>query len=331
MPGTTLISPSLTSSQTPIICTPSRAARELGLNRAEFELAAQLGRIRTVRDESGSGRRVERAEIERIRAEDGFPDTLRARVRLVTTTGAAALMDISPGRFARLARLGLLVPVRFYLNRYRVVVWQYLAEEVEEFAAREVNAHLLEGRTPETLRSQVAAGVDLRARNWRGRHLGFLLRDAEGDPWARAGALAALLPSDEVAAVTESPAERARLDRLRPVPPRHGAPGTPSADLAEELMTAQDPDEIMWLRADLEQALTEARGGSRKQETRRRSPRPSPASMPRRPGSLVRPQTPEAARERRRLLAWLRGRRSRNAGAASTRRSDGTRTCLRGT
>ncbi|MFD8808413.1 DUF6397 family protein [Streptomyces sp. NPDC059597] len=330
MPGTTLTSPGLTTSPSPTTCTPSRAARELGLNRAEFELAAQLGRIRTVRDESGSGRRVERAEIERIRAEAGFPETLRARVRLVTTTGAAAIMDISPGRFARLARLGLLVPVRFYLNRYRVVVWQYLAEEVEEFAAREVNAHLLAGRTPETLRSQVAAGVDLRARNWRGRHLGFLLRDAEGDPWARAGALAALLPPDEVAAVTET-AERARLDRLRPVPPRHGAPGTPSADIAEELMTAQDPDEIMWLRADLDQALREARAGSREQETRGRSPRPSPASMPRRPGSLVRPQTPEAARERRRLLAWLRGRRSRNAGAVSARRAHGARTCLRGT
>ncbi|WP_018546455.1 DUF6397 family protein [Streptomyces sp. LaPpAH-108] len=326
MPGTTLTSPS------PTTCTPSRAARELGLNRAEFDLAVQLGRVRTMRDEGGGGRRVERTEIDRIRAEDGFPETLRARVRLVTTTGAAALMDISPGRFARLARLGLLVPVRFYLNRYRVVVWQYLAEEVEEFAARDVNAHLLEGRTPETLRSQVAAGVDLRARNWRGRHLGFLLRDAEGDPWARAGALASLLPPDEVAAATETPAERARLDRLRPVPPRHGAPGTPSADLAEELMTAQDPDEIMWLCADLEQALREARAADSPKEARARSPRPSPASMPRRPGSLVRPQTPEAARERRRLLAWLRGRRSRNALAPTgTRRSDGTRTCLRGT
>ncbi|MEU9399751.1 DUF6397 family protein [Streptomyces sp. NPDC048242] len=325
MPGTTLTAPS------PTTCTPSRAARELGLNRAEFELAVQLGRIRTVRDEVGSGRRVERAEIDRIRADDGFPETLRVRVRLVTTTGAAALMNISPGRFARLARLGLLVPVRFYLNRYRVVVWQYLAEEVEEFAARDVNAHLLEGRTPETLRSQVAAGVDLRARNWRGRHLGFLLRDAEGDPWARAGALAALLPPDEAAAATESPAEQARLNRLRPLPPRHGAPGTPSADIAEELMTAQDPDEIMWLRADLEQALAEARAVA-PGEVRARSGRPSPASMPRRPGPPVRPQTPEAARERRRLLAWLRGRRSRNAAVPTgAGRSDGARTCLRGT
>ncbi|MEW2134310.1 DUF6397 family protein [Streptomyces sp. NPDC005435] len=326
MPGTILTTPN------PTTCVPSRAARELGLNRAEFELAVQLGRIRTVRDEGGNGRRVERAEIDRIRAEDGFPDTLRTRVRLVTTTGAAALMDISPGRFARLARLGLLVPVRFYLNRYRVVVWQYLAEEAEQFAARDVNTHLLKGRTPETLRSQVAAGVDLRPRNWRGRHLGFLLRDAEGDPWARAGALASLLPPDEVVAATESPAERARLERLRPVPPRHGAPGTPSADIAEELMTAQDPDEIMWLRADLEQTLAQARAGSQKERPRARSPRPSPASMRRRPGPPVRPQTPEAARERRRLLAWLRGRRARNAVmAAGAGRSDGTRTCLRGT
>lgn len=238
--------------------TPSRAARELGLKRADFDLAVHLGRVRTVPDEGGGGRRVERAEIERLRAQEGFPETLRQRVQVVGTAEGSALMDISAGRFTRLARLGLLVPVRFYLNRYRAVVWLYLAEEVRQFAAVEENAHLLEGRTPETLRSQVAAGVDLRARNWRGRHLGFLLREAEG-PWARAGAVAAFLPAAEVAAVVTDPGERVELHRFRPTPPHQGSPGSPTAHLAGELMTAQDPDEIGWLRSDLAHAVREAR------------------------------------------------------------------------
>ena len=37
---------------------PSRAARELGLGRDEFDIAVQLGRIRTVPDDGGGGRRV---------------------------------------------------------------------------------------------------------------------------------------------------------------------------------------------------------------------------------------------------------------------------------
>ncbi|MEU2054625.1 DUF6397 family protein [Streptomyces bungoensis] len=237
---------------------PSRSARELGLKRAEFDLAVHLGRIRTVPGGGGGGRRVERAEIERLRAQEGFPESLRQRVQVVGTAEGAALMDISAGRFTRLARLGLLVPVRFYLNRYRAVVWLYLAEEMRQFAAGEENAHLLKGRTPETLRSQVAAGVDLRARNWRGRHLGFLLRQAE-DPWARAGAVAAFLPPVEVAEVVTDPSERAELHRFRPTPPHQGAPASPTAHLAGELMTAQDPDEIGWLRSDLAHAVREAR------------------------------------------------------------------------
>ncbi|MGW0995308.1 DUF6397 family protein [Streptomyces sp. NPDC002523] len=253
MPGSTCSPPRS------ITCTPSRAARELGLKRGEFDLAVRLGRIRTVPDEGGGGgRRVERTELDRLRAQDGFPEALRQRVRVVGTAEGAALMEISAGRFTRLARLGLLVPVRFYLNRYRAVVWLYLAEELRQFAAADENAHLLKGRTPETLRSQVVAGVDLRARNWRGRHLGFLLRQAE-DPWARAGAVAAFLSPVEVADVVRDPHERARLNRLRPASLDHGAPGSPSAHLAEELMTAHDADEVDWLRGDLAHAVEEAR------------------------------------------------------------------------
>ncbi len=205
--------------------TPGRAARELGLKRSEFELAVCLGRVRTVPDEGGGGaRRVARTELERLRGQDDFPHGLRDGVRTVGTTEGAALMDVPKSRFTRLARLGLLVPVRFYLNRYRAVVWLYLAEELRQFAADERNAPLLRGRMPEELRDRLASGADLRPRNWRGRRLGFLLRQAR-DPWERAAAVASLLDTAQVAEVVPDPYERARLDRLRPAAPSHGTPG----------------------------------------------------------------------------------------------------------
>ncbi|MGW4289557.1 DUF6397 family protein [Streptomyces sp. NPDC004673] len=258
MPGTTIASVTTLTPERPARCAPSRAARELGLKRYEFDLAVQLGRIRTVPDEGGGGRRVDWAEIARLQAQAGFPETLRARVRIVGTKEGASLMGVSDGRFARLARLGLLVPVHFYLNRYRAVVWLYLAEELRQFAADDDHAELIKGRTPETLRSQLMSGLDLRPRNWRGRHLGFLLRQAE-DPWTRAGAIAAFLPDAEIAGIVKSPYERARLNRLRPALPDHGVPGSPSALLGEEIMTARDTDEIAWLSADLSRQLEATR------------------------------------------------------------------------
>ncbi|WP_330341445.1 DUF6397 family protein [Streptomyces sp. NBC_00557] len=252
-------------------CTPSHAARELGLKRGEFDLAVHLGLVRTVPDEGGGGtRRVERSEIDRLRAQEDHPETLRERVRVVGTAEGAALMEIPVGRFSRLARLGLLVPVKWYLNRYRAVVWLYLAEDLREFVSDSRNAHLLKGRTPENLRGQLDAGVDLRARNWRGRHLGFLLRQAE-DPWVRAGAVAAFLSPVEIADVVKDPYERACLHRFRPAPPGQGAPGSPAAHLVERITTAQDADEIEWLRSDLAHVLREARALTP-------APRPAPRS-----------------------------------------------------
>ncbi|MFD4263407.1 DUF6397 family protein [Streptomyces sp. NPDC058534] len=246
---------------------PGRAARVLGLKRSEFDLAVHLGRIRTAPDDGGGGGRVTRDEIERIRAADGFPETLRAGVRTVGTTEGAALMDVTKVRFTRLARLGLLVPVKFYVNRYRAVVWLYLAYELRQFATDERNASLLKGRTPEGLRGQLGEGLDLRPRNWRGRHLGFLLRQAD-DPWARAAAVASLLEAVEVAEVVRDPYERSHLHRFHAARPGHGSPGSPAAQLAEEIMTAADPDEIDWLRADLADAVAAAR---------EQRPAPSPA------------------------------------------------------
>jgi hypothetical protein len=250
---------------------PSRAARELGLKRTDFDLAVHLGHIRTVPDEGGGGRRVTRTEIDRLTAAEGFPESLRERVKAVGTTEGAGVLEVSAGRFTRLARLGLVVPVRFYINRYRAVVWLYLAEELERFAADGQNAPLLNARRmPEALRGMVDAGVDLRARNWRGRHRGLLLRPADG-PWESAGALAAFLDPVQIAEIVPDPYERSFLNRFRPGPPAHGAPGSPTAHLAEKIMTADDPDEISLLRAELTAVLEEARA---------RRPAPRPAAKP---------------------------------------------------
>jgi hypothetical protein len=312
-------SPSTTSQATASRAATSslgRAARELELKRGEFDLALHLGCIRTVPDEGGGGRRVTRAEIERVRSEDGFPEALRERIKAVGTTEGAALMGVTAARFTRFARLGLVVPVKFYLNRYRAVVWLYLGEELRQFGADEQNAPLLKGRTPEGLRDQLEAGLDLRPRNWRGRHMGFLLRQTE-DPWARAAIVASLLDPVQVAAIVRDPYERAYLNRFRPERASHGAaPDTPAAHLVSRIMTAEDPDEISWLRADLGQALVEAR-------ELRPAPRPTPKA-PLTPVSPSAAAAPAASRPReaalddrapsveperpRRLLGWLRRR-----------------------
>lgn len=290
----------------------SRAARELDLKRGEFDLAVQLGRVRTIPDEGGGGRRVSRTEIDRVRSEDGYPEALRDRVETVGTKEGAALMEVTTARFTRLARLGLVVPVKFYLNRYRAVVWLYLAEELRQFAADKDNVRLLSGRTPEGLRDQLDEGLDLRPRNWRGRHMGFLLRQTV-DPWERAAVVASLLGPVQVAEIVRDPYERAHLNRCRPERASHGAPDSPAARTASRIMTADDGDEISWLRADLGQLLAEARD-------LRPAPRPAPrASQPAvlRPGTAAgpaagravgppdRPVTEEPERPRR-LLGWLR-------------------------
>lgn len=298
MPGHTLAQPTATAAQT---MAPSRAARELQLKRGEFDLAVGLGRIRTVRGEGG-GRRVARAEIDRVRAETGFPDTLRGRVKAVGTTEGAEIVGVPKARFARLARLGRIVPVKFYLTRYRTVVWLYLAEELRQFAAVESNAPLLKGRTPEELRDLLGAGLDLRPRNWRGRHLGFLLRQADDDSWARAAAVASLLGPLQIAEIVTDAYERAHLNRFRPPEATHGAPHSPAAQLAARITTADDPDEINWLRADLRQELAAAReqwpAPHRVEDD---SSSTAPPALPH--GSGVRqPERP------RKLLGWLRRR-----------------------
>ncbi|MGW4054885.1 DUF6397 family protein [Streptomyces sp. NPDC004779] len=257
--------------------TPARAAQELELRREEFRLAVRMGLIRTAplqlphpapdpgappardrgsgKDRAPERRPVERAELDRLKAAPDFPDGLRERVRTIGAGEAAGLLSITHDRFTRLARTGHLSPVRFYLNRYRSVIWLYVAAEVTAFGA--AHPALLTGRLPVEVRERAAAD-DLRARNWRSRNLGLLLR-ATDDPWVRAAAIASLLDPVQLAEVVDDPYERNHLDRLRPAPP----PGFPvagaSREIADRLVRADDPDEILWHRMSLVLALDEAR------------------------------------------------------------------------
>lgn len=297
----------------------SRAARELGLKRSELALAVQLGCLRTVVDHGGGGRRVPHAEIERLRAEKGFPETLQERVEAVGSKAAAEILGVPPSRFMRLARLGLVTPVKFSLNRYHAVIWLYLATELRQFAADETNAPWLTGRIPEDLRRRLDAGLDLRPRNWRGRHLGTLLRQAD-DPWSRAAAPASLLDPIQVAEIVQDPYERAHLHFHRPARAEQGPPDSTAARIIARIMTADDPDEIAWLRADLRQSLIEARAHRLAPRPRRRvsssavwheTPVATARSAPRPPRGRRRPGQPgpsagTAPERRHGLLGWLR-------------------------
>ncbi|MFE0175407.1 DUF6397 family protein [Streptomyces sp. NPDC059002] len=307
-----IITPSAAAKPAPHSSAPSRAARELGLKRGEFELAVMLGRIRTVAETAGGQRRVTREEIDRVRGSEGFPEALRESVRAVGTTEGAALMDITTARFTRLARAGVLTPVKFYLNRYRAVVWLYLAEDLRRFAQAEYNSGLLTGRIPEPMRARLEEGQDLRARNWRGRHAGFLLRQSK-DPWERAAATASLLDPVQIAEIVRDPYERAYLNRLKPAPRTQSAPDSPSARIVESITTADDPDEIRWLRSNLLTGLMKARA---QRPAPRPAPRPSPQPAPHTPELEERHDTPAPAPadastpEARGLRKWLRRRRA---------------------
>ncbi|MEU3704524.1 DUF6397 family protein [Streptomyces anulatus] len=233
-----------------------RAAQELGIRRAEFELAVHLGLIAVVGAPGGGRPRVHEEEIARLREQPGFPDGLAERVRAVGTAEGAALLDIAPARFTRLARAGCVSPVTFYLNRYRAVVWLYLADELAAFASRE--PELLAGRTPLGMRTMLESGADWRPRNWRSQRIDRLLNRTK-DPWARTAVQASALDPVQLAEVVDDPYERAYLVRVRPEPV-FGRPGSMAArEAMGELMLADDPDEILWRRVNLTLELDGAR------------------------------------------------------------------------
>ncbi|MFD9605534.1 DUF6397 family protein [Streptomyces sp. NPDC059970] len=261
------------------------AAQELQLKRGEFAIAVHLGLVRVLVQQGGGRPRVRREEVDRLRLQDGFPEALRERVHTVGTAEGAQLLRISPDRFTKLARSGCLTPIMFYLNRYRAVVWLYLAQELAEFAARE--SQLLAGKSPAWVRSRLAGGADFRAHNWRSRRIERLMSLTE-DPWARAAVLAATLDPVQLAEVVDDPYERAYLARIRPEPV-FGPAGSPSArEAMGRLMQADEPDEMLWRRVGLITELDNAREA-------RPAPRPGDEWRPG-PGNgngLEREQEPE--------------------------------------
>ncbi|MFC9079611.1 DUF6397 family protein [Streptomyces sp. NPDC057062] len=90
------------------------------------------------------------------------------------------------------------------------------------------------------------------------RHLGFRLRETD-DLWAKAAVVASHLDPAQVEETVRDPYERAELYRLRPTQAVPGSPDSPAARIAARITTADDDDEIGWLRADLAQAVVEAR------------------------------------------------------------------------
>ncbi|MGI5347238.1 DUF6397 family protein [Streptomyces sp. CA-250714] len=231
------------------------AAKELGLRPREFELAVQTEEVCTVPGAPGGPRRVTRQELERIKGAADFPGGLRERLRVMGASEASELLDISPSRFARLARAGCFGPVSFYVNRYRTVVWLYLAEELRDFA--ENNAKLLTGRLPAGMRTGLVAGTDQRARRWRGRRVGQLTRHAAG-LWERAAVRASVLDDATLAESVPDPGERARLQALRPCFLEVRSVSEATRDILQELCLAEGEEEIRWYRfllaADLEAA-----------------------------------------------------------------------------
>ncbi|MEU7429613.1 DUF6397 family protein [Streptomyces sioyaensis] len=245
--------------------TTGRAARELELRTGEFELALQLGEVRTVpagRDDRPGGagslgrRRVPAEEIARLQAEPGFPEALRDRIRAVSTTEAAALMGVGPGRVLRLTRAGCFGPVRFYVNRYGAVVWLYLASEVTGFAERE--PALMRGNTPAAMRVMLDSGQDWRARQWRSRRVAQLMGQTD-DPWESAAVIAAVLPPEELASVAEDPLERSLLRRLRPTLASVITVTPAARESFERVVTAEEFDEVLWYRVNLSRGLERAR------------------------------------------------------------------------
>ncbi|MFI1104880.1 DUF6397 family protein [Streptomyces melanogenes] len=234
-----------------------RAAQQLELKRGEFDLAVQLGHVRTVREDLGARPRVAQEEIERIRSAEGFPEALRERVRVVGTAEASQLLDVPAHRFTRLARGGHFTPVKCYLNRYRAVVWLYLAEELTDLALRYPEL-LTDRQLPKETLVRLGAGEDRRPRNWRGRRAAMLLQQTD-DPWERAAGIASALDAAHLAEVVTDPYERAYLSRLRPETARVGPDSPAAREIIERLQLAQDPDEVLWYRMDLAQHLSIAR------------------------------------------------------------------------
>ncbi|MFD4985525.1 DUF6397 family protein [Streptomyces sp. NPDC058374] len=266
------------------------AARALGLRQSEVETAVGLGLLATTRGAGGPGERpkVPVTEIPRLLAAPDHPDGLRAQVASVSARDGAALLGITEERFAKLARLGLLTPVRCHLNRYHCVVWQYLADELR--AVRRHQAPHLTGQLPAPLRSLLATGDDARPRTWRRRILAQRLSRA-GTSWERAAAVAALLPRAYTAALL-TPDEQRRLDAARPRPLFARARSRAAERALDPLTRALPGPETEQYAAELAELIAEARAAALRSGHVPRGPRLARPTAPARPAGRLRRPTP---------------------------------------
>lgn len=232
------------------------AAAELRVELRDLELAVLLGEVRAVGPSDGR-QGVPRSEIARLRREEGFPAAPWERLRLVGTISGAEMLGIGRGRFTKLAKCGSFTPVRWYLNRYRSVVWLYLASEMRSFG--EAHGDWLSGRLPQPLADRLAAGDDLRARGWRTRATAWLAGQA-ADGWREAAAWAALLGEEALAEAVPEESDRSRLRQLRPEL-LLGRAGPPLIrETAEALLLADGREERELASLSLGHALDRARG-----------------------------------------------------------------------
>ncbi|MGW5390333.1 DUF6397 family protein [Streptomyces koyangensis] len=264
------------------------AARALGVRQNELETAVGLGLLATTEGtgEPGERPKVPASEIRRLLPSVDQPDGLRAQVATTGARDGAALLGITEERFAKLARLGLLTPVRCHLNRYHCVVWRYLADELR--AVRRHQAPHLTGQLPPPLRQLLATGDDARPRTWRRRVLAQRLGRA-GTTWERAAAVAALLPRSHTAALL-TPDEQRSLDAARPRPLFARARSATAERALEPLARALPGPETEQYAAEFAELLDEARTAPRPPHRVPRLRRP--AGRLRRPTPTRPPQSP---------------------------------------
>ncbi len=214
------------------------AARELCWPRRKLELAVQLGVLRSV----GLG------EL----APWGRPVASRGQ-RAPVVPGASWQRRVLRSEVERLAA----DPRALRESRGRLrLVGTAQAAELVEFAAGE--PQLSAACAPERLRAMMRTEADWRGRNWRARRVGQLLTHSS-DPWSRAAVSAAVLSTDALADAVPDLAERAYLRELDPPlsPVRAVAPAV--CAVVDEVVTADDRDEVIWHQIGLTTALEDAR------------------------------------------------------------------------